>query len=108
MVSRLRALLSRCVNTLLLRADIVDVTNVIGGARRIGTTKAWGCSGHRYVGGDAVPHLRNRSTYSVATVGGHWVNVVNGRIDSWSVKPIHDSVADVYGRMRVAPIRGRR
>lgn len=82
------------------RPDVVEITNVIGGMSARGTVKAWGCAGKRYVTGDAVPHLDNRSTYSVATTEGWYVHVTQGRIDSWSEHPIHDTVADVYGTVR--------
>jgi len=91
------------------RADVVDVTNQIGGLRRVGRVRAWGWGGRRYRTGDAVPHLRNRSSYSVQTTDGWFVHVVHGRIDSWSRHPVQESVADVHGRLgRARPTRRER
>ena len=98
MTARLHALASRCLDAVFGRPDLVDITNVIGGERRVGHVKAWGCRGRRYRVGDDAPHLAGRSTYSVATVEGWHVSVVQGKVDSWSKKPIHATVADVYGR----------
>ena len=103
----MKGVVCRWIMTVLGRADLVDVTNAIGGARRIGHVKAWGCEGTRYQAGDRVPHLRNRSTYSIPTAEGFWINVGQGVIVSWSAKPVMDTVADVYGRVRIAPVRGR-
>lgn len=97
--ARLTSLAGRCIDAIFGRPDVVDITNTIGGDRRVGTVKAWGCAGKWYVAGDAVPHLSNRSTYSLATVEGWYVHVSQGRITSWSRKAIHGSVADVYGRL---------
>lgn len=104
----LRLFLVRSLNAILLRADLVDIVNAIGNSgRRIGHVRAWSCTGRQYANGDAVPHLRNVSTYSVPTVEGWWINVVDGRIESWSAKPVMDTVGDLYGRVR-RPTAGRR
>ena len=107
MFARLRSFAVRGINLLLSRPDVVDVTNP-NGDRYIGTTRAWGCTGQRYTAGAVVPHLRRRSTYSVATTDRVFINVAQGRIASWSRKPVMDTVADLYGRVRIAPARGRR
>ena len=97
------------IHALLGRPDFVDVTNPIGmSGRRIGRVKAWGCTGKRYQAGDRVPHLRHRSTYSIPTTEGFWINVAQGLIVSWSDKPVMDTVADLYGRVRIASTRWRR
>lgn len=105
----LRSFAVRGINIFLGRADVVDVTNAIGtSGRRVGHVKAWGCTGKRYTTGDRVPHLRNRSTYSIPTVEGWWVNCAHGRIASWSGKPVMDTSADLYGRVHIAVARPRR
>jgi len=92
--------LLRGINTLLRRSDTVDVTNEIGASgRRVGKVKAWGRAGKRYTNGDAVPHLKGRSTYSVQTTEGWFVNVSAGKIMSWSRRAIHTTVADTSGRI---------
>ena len=91
-------------NALLYGYDIVDITNP-NGDRYVGKVKAWGCTGQRYSVCSVVPHLRNRSTYSVPTTEGAWVNVAQGKIASWSWKPVMDTIADVHGRVRIAPVR---
>lgn len=99
MLARVRRFAVRWKNALIHGADIVDVTNAIGNSgRRIGRVKAWGCTGRRYTNGDTVPHLRNRSTYSVQTMEGFFVNVAQSVIASWSQKPAMDTVADSWGR----------
>lgn len=100
MIARLHGLASRCLDAVFGRPDLVDITNVIGGERRVGAVKAWGCRGRRYRVGDTVPHLGHRGTYDVLTVEGWFVNVAQGVIASWSVKPISGTTADVYGRLR--------
>ena len=93
------------IRTLLTPGHIVDVHNVIGGARRVGRVRAWGWRGRRYQTGDRVPHLRGRSTYSVQTDEGWFIHVVQGRIDSWSRHPVQDTVADQFGRIGSARLR---
>lgn len=98
--SSLRSFAVRVYNTIRYDYDTVDITNAVGNSgRRIGKVKAWGCAGTRYVTGDAVPHLRGRSTYSVPTTDGWHVNCAKGVIASWSDKPAMSSVADLYGRL---------
>ena len=103
MIARLKSFADRWMDAIFGCPDIVDVTNTIGGDRRVGHVKAWGCEGNRYVTGAQVPHLANRSTYSVLAVEGWYVHVSQGRIVSWGKKPIHGTVADVYGRLRTRP-----
>lgn len=95
------------IRQVLARSSIVDVTNTIGGQRRVGRVRAWDWGGRRYVTGDAVPHLRGRSSYSVQTEEGWFVHVVEGRIDSWSKKPVQDTVVGVDGQF-VHGVRARR
>lgn len=98
-------MMSPWAKTLFSGGQIVDVTNAIGGARRVGRVRAWGWRGRRYQTGDQVPHLRGRSTYSVQTTQGWFIHVVQGRIDSWSRHPVQDTVADQFGRIGRARMR---
>ena len=98
-------MMSPWAKTLFSWGQIVDVTNAIGGARRVGRVRAWGWRGRRYQTGDQVPHLRGRSTYSVQTTQGWFIHVVQGRIDSWSRHPVQDTVADQFGRIGRARMR---
>ena len=98
-------MMSPWAKTLFSRGQIVDVTNAIGGARRVGRVRAWGWRRRRYQTGDRVPHLRGRSTYSVQTTEGWFIHVVQGRIDSWSRHPVQDTVADQFGRIGSVRIR---
>lgn len=84
--------------------DLVDVRDATG-ARRIGHVRAWLCAGRLYRTGDAVPHFDGWSTYSLQTLEGWWVNIVNGRLVDWSVKPIHPAVT--MSRWRRRGPRGR-
>ena len=98
-------MISPWIRRLLTRGQIVDVTNAIGGVRRIGRVRAWGWRGRRYQTGDVVPHLRGQSTYSVQTTEGWFIHVVQGRIDSWSRHPVQETVADQFGRIGSVRIR---
>lgn len=67
--------------------------------QHIGHVAAWRMRGELYAKGDPAPHLENRSTYSLQTREGWFANVAKGRVESWSVKPIHGTVANVYGEL---------
>jgi hypothetical protein len=74
-----------------------DDTVFVGG--RVGHTGAWGRTDFFYEVGDEVPQTeRGHSTYSVRMREGFWCNVVQGKIQDWSVKPIHFTIIDADGR----------
>lgn len=85
------------------RDDLVRID--VPGGYRVGKVRAWGCRGRTYMRGDAVPHMKGHSTYSVETVQGWWVCVAKGKVASWSVKPICSPIVRRDGKVLLS---GRR
>ncbi len=78
------------------RALRVDDAVFVG--PRKGTIGAWAGDGRTYKIGSVVPHsARGHSTYSIQTRQGWWISVVQGRIETWSRRPIHPTVLDADG-----------
>lgn len=70
----------------LRRDDLVTVTN-LNGETRTGMVSGWARNGWIYLGGQKAPHIHGHSSYSIETKDGWWVNIAQGRIQDWSVRP---------------------
>ena len=87
--------------------DLWGIDDVVAlDGKQMGHVAAWRMRGDVYVKGDPVPHIENRSSYSLQTREGWWVNVGKGRITGCSDKPIMPTVANVYGEL-YRPLRRR-
>lgn len=72
---------------------------------------AWERRGRVYVKGAEVPHMENKSSYSVLSREGLWLHVAKGKIASASRKPVMGTQVSLWGRVISGPgakIRMRR
>ena len=75
---------------------------------KVGQVKCFGCTLAYYTTGKQVPPLGGKDVYSIAMREGGFVNVVGGRLVSWTEKPLSSYVLDKYGHIFGTGTRGLR
>ncbi len=62
-----------------------------------GQVKCWGCEMKYIHVGDIIPMIDNKNSYSIAMREGGFVNVIDGRIASWTSHSSQEFIYDKWG-----------
>ena len=62
-----------------------------------GQVKCWACELDEFGLGDEVPMVDEKSTYSISMLEGGFVNVIDGRIASWTLHSSQEFIYDKWG-----------